>query len=129
MESIKKSGGGISFTALGLILISSLLISISLNRIKQYKSVHEAFLNKYKWHYIYLEALYYTRNEIYEETYYDLKYEDEVLVDIDFEFLTNNVKIRIVYDNQEMLSEIIFDKVGTKRLMLKSAAQYMKKAD
>lgn len=110
LEFIKKSGGGISFTALGLILISSLLISINLNKVKQYKSMHEDYLNNYKWHYIYLEALYYTRNEIYEETYYDLNYDEDVLVNVDFEFLSNEVEIRIVYEEQEMISKIIFDK-------------------
>ena len=39
----------------------------------------------------------------------------------------------VISSMQEMggdfLVEIIFDKVGTKRLMLKSASQYMKKAD
>lgn len=41
--------------------------------------------------------------------------------------------VGVISSMQEMggdfLVEIIFDKVGTKRLMLKSAAQYMKKAD
>lgn len=107
---IKKSGGGISSTALGVLLIAITLVVTSSFSFKQYSDVIHTFDSYLKLHYIYMEAVYYIRNEIYEETRYDLSYNDDsITVTVDFHFWNHEVDLFIRYLDAELSKTYVYD--------------------
>ncbi len=110
MKSIKKSGGGISSGALGILLIISLLISGEYAYVKNQYAMNKDLEANLKLHYLYLESIYYIRNEIYEETFYDLSYaEDDVEIEIEISNLLKRASLYLNYHDIELEKTFRFD--------------------
>ena len=110
MESIRKNGGGINIVALGILLLISLLISGEYAYVNNQYAMNKDLESNLKLHYIYMEAMYYLRNEIYEETFYDLSYDSsEVSVDIHISGLERKAKLEIHYKEIEIIKNYQFD--------------------
>ena len=98
MESIRKNGGGISVGVLGVLMIISLLISGEYAYVKNQYAMNKDLEDNLKLHYLYMESIYYIRNEIYEETFYDLSYfEDDVDIDIKISGLLETATLHLEY--------------------------------
>ena len=98
LEFIKKSGGGISSTTLGILMVCVLLCTSLADFIYIRKEIHKSYEDNIVLHYLYLESLYYIRNEIYEETYYDLSYEaDNISIDLKIKSIVKEAELHITY--------------------------------
>ena len=110
LEYTKKSGGGISTTTLGVLLICVVICSSFSKVVFMKKKIHSSYQDNIVLHYIYLESLYYIRNEIYEETYYDMHYEsDNVSVNIKINSFLKQADLNIKYKNLKIEKYYLFD--------------------
>ncbi|MBE6114610.1 MAG: hypothetical protein E7191_05970 [Erysipelotrichaceae bacterium] len=93
----KESGGGsvLCLLYLCLVILMGSGIYTSMQRYKEIYSLTHEYL---KGHYVYLEALYYARVEIYDETYWDLEeVGEDYSVSVDFDILRSSVEIKTSY--------------------------------
>ena len=107
----KKSGGGIS-TSLAIVL-SIVLFLMGMQRVtnQSYQRMYKDYKKNLEYHYTYLECIYYIRIELYDETYYDMKYEnDSFKIKVNFHQLKDYVDLTITSEDEKNEYRFYYDK-------------------
>ena len=99
-QLLRKSGGSGSVVGLLYLLMVSLFSYTVFARSYLIKEIHSMSSEQWKGHFLWLEAMYYARNEIYDETCWDLEeIRDEYEVLVDFNKSMKEVSVRVLYDD------------------------------
>lgn len=97
---LRKSGGSGSVVGFLYLLIISLFSYLVLVKSSLVHDIQVLSNEQWKGHFIWLEALYYARNEIYDETFWDLKEEsDNYIVSVIFDKSNKSVTVYTKYND------------------------------
>lgn len=110
LQLLKENGGGSSVVCLLYLCMISILCALLYTKMQAVKEIEIANSTMWKGHFLWLEAIYYARNEINDETLWDWHESGEdYQIDVEFDRMKKQVIITAWYRGIRKVKKYFYD--------------------